>query len=374
MLEAAGAELATEYPGVVVHGVVGDFQQHVGLLPTGGRRLIVFLGGTIGNLLRAERHRLLAALRTGAGPDDALLLGTDLVKDPRRLVAAYDDAAGVTAAFNRNVLTVINRELDGNLDAEAFHHVAIWDPDEEWIEMRLQSSLRAAGPARRARISKSRSSAASSCVPRSAPSSGAKAWKPNSPAPAGGWCAGGRTRRETSQCRCPGRHPPGRHPPRRRHRPARPHLRRADLAVPADPGQAWVDARVPARVRHFDAAACGRPSRTVLATQTGHLEAEAEFGGYVAEEQAEALVSAGRAALARMIDPDGLGRRRHRPVRLCDVGVRRAAGRLAPSPRGPGRRRHLRVRPQRRAAHSAGDPGRAAPRPAAGGRDGTARP
>jgi len=141
VLEAAGAELTREYPGVVVHGVVGDFQQHVGLLPTGGRRLIVFLGGTIGNLRAPERHHLLAALRTGAGPDDALLLGTDLVKDPRRLVAAYDDAAGVTAAFNRNVLTVINRELDGNLDAEAFHHVAIWDPDEEWIEMRLRSSL-----------------------------------------------------------------------------------------------------------------------------------------------------------------------------------------------------------------------------------------
>jgi L-histidine N-alpha-methyltransferase len=140
VLAAAGAQLAAEYHGVLVHAVVGDFQQHVDLLPTGDRRLIVFLGGTIGNLLPAERHRLLGGLRAGAGPHDALLLGTDLVKDPRRLVAAYDDAAGVTAAFNRNVLAVINRELDGDLDPGAFGHVAVWDADKEWIEMRLQSA------------------------------------------------------------------------------------------------------------------------------------------------------------------------------------------------------------------------------------------
>ena len=140
VLEAAGAQLAADYPDVLVHAVVGDFQQHVELLPAGDRRLIVFLGGTIGNLLPPERQRLLAGLRAGAGPHDALVLGTDLVKDPRRLVAAYDDAAGVTAAFNRNVLAVINRELDGNLDPGTFRHVAVWDADEEWIEMRLESA------------------------------------------------------------------------------------------------------------------------------------------------------------------------------------------------------------------------------------------
>jgi L-histidine N-alpha-methyltransferase len=131
--------LAGEYPGVEIHGIVGDFTRHLRLLPGGGTRLVAFLGGTIGNLLPAERSHFLAALRSALEPGEWLLLGTDLVKDERVLVPAYDDAAGVTAEFNRNVLRVVNRELDAGFDVAAFDHVALWDPDNEWIEMRLRA-------------------------------------------------------------------------------------------------------------------------------------------------------------------------------------------------------------------------------------------
>jgi L-histidine Nalpha-methyltransferase len=140
VLSAAGAGVAAEYPGVAVHAVVGDFERHLGVLPSGGRRLVAFLGGTIGNLAPASRARFLAELRAGLSDGDALLLGTDLVKDPGRLVAAYDDAAGVTAAFNRNVLSVVNRELGADFDPSAFDHVARWDVEAEWIEMLLRSA------------------------------------------------------------------------------------------------------------------------------------------------------------------------------------------------------------------------------------------
>jgi L-histidine N-alpha-methyltransferase len=104
-----------------------------------GPTLIAFLGGTIGNLTPGERAKFLGELTDQMQPGDWLLLGTDLVKDPDRLVRAYDDAAGVTAEFNRNVLRVLNRELDGDLVPERFAHVARWDPDEQWIEMHLRS-------------------------------------------------------------------------------------------------------------------------------------------------------------------------------------------------------------------------------------------
>ncbi|MET9400226.1 L-histidine N(alpha)-methyltransferase [Kitasatospora sp. NPDC002965] len=138
-LGAAGAALATEYPGLAVHGVLADFTARLGLPPDGGPRLVAFLGGTLGNLLPAERAAFLRGLRAALDPGDFLLLGTDLVKDPAVLVAAYDDAAGVTAEFNRNVLNVLNRELAADFDPEAFEHVALWDPEREWIEMRLRS-------------------------------------------------------------------------------------------------------------------------------------------------------------------------------------------------------------------------------------------
>ncbi len=139
VLSSAGAAVAQEYPGVEVHGVVGDFEQHLPLLPRGGRRLIAFLGGTIGNLEPAQRGRFLGDLASTMGPDDALLLGTDLVKDLERLVRAYDDAAGVTAEFNRNVLHVLRRQLEADVDPDAFDHVAVWDPEQEWVEMRLRA-------------------------------------------------------------------------------------------------------------------------------------------------------------------------------------------------------------------------------------------
>ena len=138
-LRAAGAAVASEYAGVEVHAVVGDFERHLDQVPTGGRRLVAFLGGTIGNLAPPARARFLARLAGGLAPGDALLLGTDLVKDRRRLVAAYDDAAGVTAAFNRNVLHRLNRELGADFEPDRFAHVARWDEVEEWIEMRLRS-------------------------------------------------------------------------------------------------------------------------------------------------------------------------------------------------------------------------------------------
>jgi len=139
VLTTASAQVAQEYPGVQVHAVVGDFEQHLPLLPRGGRRLVAFLGGTIGNLLPAQRRAFLAELAGTLEPGDALLLGTDLVKDPARLVPAYDDAAGVTAAFNANVLQVVNRELGADFDTDAFAHRAVWDAGHEWIEMRLES-------------------------------------------------------------------------------------------------------------------------------------------------------------------------------------------------------------------------------------------
>ncbi|MGI8758875.1 MAG: L-histidine N(alpha)-methyltransferase [Acidimicrobiales bacterium] len=139
-LRQAAGTLAAAYPGVEVHAVVGDFERHLHLLPPGGgRRLVAFLGGTIGNLDPRQRAVLLRTVADGLHPGDALLLGTDLVKAPARLVAAYDDAAGVTAAFNTNVLRVLNHELGADFDPARFAHVALWDPDQKWIEMRLRS-------------------------------------------------------------------------------------------------------------------------------------------------------------------------------------------------------------------------------------------
>ncbi|WP_020576583.1 L-histidine N(alpha)-methyltransferase [Actinopolymorpha alba] len=139
-LRGALEALLRDYPGVRMHGVVADFERHLHLLPTEGSRLVAFLGGTIGNFPPEPRARFLAALRANLHDGDRLLLGTDLVKDPHRLVLAYDDSARVTADFNRNVLRVINQSLDGDFMPEAFEHVAIWDPHQEWIEMRLRSA------------------------------------------------------------------------------------------------------------------------------------------------------------------------------------------------------------------------------------------
>ncbi|WP_016823515.1 L-histidine N(alpha)-methyltransferase [Streptomyces viridosporus] len=140
-LTRAGRALVAERPGLDVHALIADFTARPALPATPGPRLVAFLGGTIGNLLPAERAVFLASLRDLLTPGDCLLLGTDLVKDEQVLVRAYDDAAGVTAAFNKNVLTVINRELGADFDPAAFDHVALWDAGHEWIEMRLRSRV-----------------------------------------------------------------------------------------------------------------------------------------------------------------------------------------------------------------------------------------
>jgi L-histidine N-alpha-methyltransferase len=140
VLRDAAATIAARYDGLGVIAVVGDFEHHLDQIPDIGRRLIVFLGGTIGNLVPDERARFLSEIAAQMGPDDAFLLGTDLVKDVARLEAAYDDPAGVTAAFNKNVLTVINDRLGGDFDPDRFDHVARFDTDNEWIEMHLRST------------------------------------------------------------------------------------------------------------------------------------------------------------------------------------------------------------------------------------------
>jgi L-histidine N-alpha-methyltransferase len=147
-LVLAGDALAAEYPGLAVDAVVSDFEESLGLPGRSGRaaadgaepRLVAFLGSTIGNMVPAERAGFLARVRGQLRPGDAFLLGTDLVKDPAVLVAAYDDSAGVTAAFNKNVLAVLNAELGADFDLDRFEHVAVWDADREWIEMRLRST------------------------------------------------------------------------------------------------------------------------------------------------------------------------------------------------------------------------------------------
>jgi L-histidine Nalpha-methyltransferase len=141
-LVAAGDALSAEYPGLEVRAVASDFEEHLGFPAEGeapAPRLVAFLGSTIGNLLPGQRADFLARVRAGMRACDSFLLGTDLVKDPVALVAAYDDDSGITAEFNKNVLAVLNAELGADFDRDAFEHVAVWDADAEWIEMRLRS-------------------------------------------------------------------------------------------------------------------------------------------------------------------------------------------------------------------------------------------
>jgi L-histidine Nalpha-methyltransferase len=140
MVRESAEQLTEEYPGLEVHGVIGDFERHLARVPpASGPRLVVFLGGTIGNFEPGDRVRMLSEIASLLGGEDHLLLGTDLVKDPAVLEAAYDDSQGVTAEFNRNVLRVLNRELGADFDPDDFEHVALFDPQEEWIEMRLRA-------------------------------------------------------------------------------------------------------------------------------------------------------------------------------------------------------------------------------------------
>jgi L-histidine N-alpha-methyltransferase len=145
MVLTCADELVDEFPGLRVHGIVGDFERHLRHIPApaDGPRVVAFLGGTIGNFIPGSRRRFLRSVAKLLRPGvDHLLLGTDLVKDPAILEAAYDDSAGITAQFNRNVLHVVNRELDADFDVDAFDHVAFFDREREWIEMRLRAQRR----------------------------------------------------------------------------------------------------------------------------------------------------------------------------------------------------------------------------------------
>ena len=139
-LRSACAGLVATYPRLHVSALRADFTHQLDLLPNGAARMVAFLGGTIGNFDPVERAEFLRLLRAGLEPADCFLLGADLVKSPDVLVPAYDDAAGVTAAFNLNLLDVLNQRLDADFDRTAFEHVAVWDADNEWIEMRLRAS------------------------------------------------------------------------------------------------------------------------------------------------------------------------------------------------------------------------------------------
>jgi len=138
-LRACAERLCERYPGLAVHGVVGDIERHLSAIPEGGPRVVAFLGGTIGNFTPGSRRRFLRRVGRLLGADDRLLLGTDLVKDAHVLEAAYNDSAGVTAEFNRNMLVVLNRELGSEFDPQDFDHVAFFDPHHQWVEMRLRA-------------------------------------------------------------------------------------------------------------------------------------------------------------------------------------------------------------------------------------------
>ena len=139
-LERSAEDLSRLYPEANVHAVVGDFEHHLDALPTIGRRVILFLGGTIGNFSPADRQQFLSNISDSMRPGDAFVLGADLVKGVDRLELAYDDPQGVTEAFNKNILTVLNRELGANFDLSKFDHVARWDPENEWVDIGLRST------------------------------------------------------------------------------------------------------------------------------------------------------------------------------------------------------------------------------------------
>jgi L-histidine N-alpha-methyltransferase len=136
------AQIASEYEGTLVHGLVCDYELDLERIPLGGPRLLAFLGGTIGNFEPAQRASFLHRVANLLGPEDRFLLGTDLVKGRERLEAAYNDSAGVTAEFNKNVLAVLNRELGADFDLDAFEHVAFWDEENLWMDIRLRSLRR----------------------------------------------------------------------------------------------------------------------------------------------------------------------------------------------------------------------------------------
>jgi L-histidine N-alpha-methyltransferase len=141
VVQDAAEQLVEDYPGLRVHGVVGDFERHLEHVPGSGGvpRLVALLGGTIGNFPPGTRRNVLAKIAGLLAPQDRLLLGTDLVKDPDLIEAAYNDREGITAEFNRNLLHVVNRELGADFSPDSFDHVAFFDRRHEWVEMRLRA-------------------------------------------------------------------------------------------------------------------------------------------------------------------------------------------------------------------------------------------
>lgn len=141
MLRRVAVSLNADYPDLTVYGVIGDFERDLARIPAAeGRRVVAFLGGTIGNFAPGPRQQFMTEIADLLGPEDSLLIGHDLVKVPAVIEAAYNDSAGITAAFNRNILAVINRELRADFQPEFFEHVAFYDRENEWIEMRLRAS------------------------------------------------------------------------------------------------------------------------------------------------------------------------------------------------------------------------------------------
>ena len=259
VLESAGESLQQEYPDLEIDAVCGDFEEHLAKIPGGGRRLFVFLGSTIGNLTPAPRAEFLAALADVLEPGDALLLGTDLVKDADRLVRAYDDSAGVTARFNRNVLAVINRELGADFDLE---RVQPRRPLERRrgthrdVVARRYPATRShprAGSARRVRRRRGDAHRGVLQVPA-------------------------RRRRRRTRRRRPATDPLVDRP-RRRLRPV-PGRQVSALA------QRWREARLPVAGLHLDSAACSRQSLAAIEAAAAHARHESEVGGYVAAEAA----------------------------------------------------------------------------------------
>jgi len=137
MLERVAAELTREFPRLAVHGIGADFDHSLERLPPGPRRLVAFLGSTIGNLRPEDQApELLRSIRSRMRSGDRFLLGVDLIKDRARLEAAYNDASGVTAAFSGNIWNAVNRLADADFDSAAFRHRAFWDQRNEWMDIR----------------------------------------------------------------------------------------------------------------------------------------------------------------------------------------------------------------------------------------------
>ncbi len=281
-LRTAADAIADEY-GVAVHAVVGDFERHLDRLPPGDTRLVAFLGGTIGNLAPAPRAVFLDALGAVLRPGDTLLLGTDLVKAGDRLEAAYDDAAGVTAEFNRNVLRVINRALGADFVPERFDHVARWDPDSAWIEMRLRArgAQRVVVPELELTVEFADQEEVRTEIEREVhpPSRRSRAGR-------------GRFHARALVDR-----------PGRRLRPVA-----RDPQVSALPGgrlaTTWRAELADHRVVPLDAAGCACPSRAVLDATVGHLRREAEIGGYAAEFEASGQLERLRGRLGELVGLD----------------------------------------------------------------------